>query len=376
VSVFKEFGTSTAAVAAAAHLKQVRLMVGTDKRKYEVQTQLSIETREMARMPQVKWMKKRLRPYMERELKYSGLGFSVYNGQPVVIQWKKSDSTQWAMHEEQIKFLTALLASIDDPSFLSLPCQGHYHIQDKARFGIVYATPPGASETSSPSWEKTSLYDLFDTVPHVSLGRRIAIAKAIAEAVLQLHTAGWLHKNLRSENIVFFTEKGSPASKAVVSDPYIFGYDLARPDTQAGAAYTQMADIDLARDLYRHPKAQGHDREAYQKRFDMYALGCLLVELIFWKRLVHIQAEWTGADLVAKLREAAETNKMPEDWKLPDMMDLFANEEAVVRMDSLAGGKFLRAAKACTFIEPAGEGEEASLEDEIDAVEVLKSCRV
>lgn len=365
---------TAAAIAAAAHLKQVRLIVGTDRRTDEVQTQPSAQARETARMPVVKSMKRTLRPYHGQALTYTGLEFAVHGVQPVMIQWKESNSSdkrEWTRHEQQIKLLVALLSAMEDPSFRSLPCLGHYPAPSQNRYGIVYAAPDDTS-----AWQLTSLYDIMPAVQHVSLAKRLEIARAVAETVLQLHTAGWLHKSLRSESIVFFTDDEASARKAVQTEPFVFGYDYARPDSEDGAVYTQWMGTDLEGDLYRHPSAQGHDRETYQKRFDMYALGCILAELVFWQRLVDVHAEWTRPDLMATMEAARKTNTTPEGWKLPSMVELLENGGAVAKMAHLAGEKCVRAVRACIFIDRADGEQEASLETAIEVVEVLASCRV
>ncbi|RYO86470.1 hypothetical protein DL764_009003 [Monosporascus ibericus] len=372
--VVTEKKKTAAAIAAAAHLKQVRLLLGTDKRADEIRTQPSVQAREAARMPVVKAMKRTLRPYHGQELTYTGLEFAVHGVQPVIIQWKASNSSdkqEWTKHEQQIKLLVALLSAMEDPSFRSLPCLGHYPAPNQTCYGIVYAAPD-----DKHAWQLTSLYDIIPAVQDVSLAKRLEIAKAVAETILQLHTAGWLHKSLKSESVVFFADKEVSAGKAIQSDPFVFGYDYARPDSTEGAVYTQWSEANLAGDLYRHPNAQGHDRETYQKRFDMYALGCIFVELLFWKRLVDIHAEWTCPGLMATMEVAQKTNTMPEGWKLPSMMELLENGAAVARMTHLAGEKYIKAVRTCVFIDKAEEGQEASLEEEIEVVETLGSCRV
>jgi hypothetical protein len=46
------------------------------------------------------------------------------------------------------------------------------------------------------------LFALTNLLP--SLNQRVSIAVTLAETVLQLHTAGWLRKSIRPENVLFF----------------------------------------------------------------------------------------------------------------------------------------------------------------------------
>lgn len=79
----------------------------------------------------------------------------------------------------------------------------------------------------------------------------------MTEVVLQLHTAGWLHKSLLCENIVFLAPQDSTPSDFLYCAPYLIGYGYARLDTARGAIFTQLPDIELVADLYRHPQARG-----------------------------------------------------------------------------------------------------------------------
>lgn len=55
----------------------------------------------------------------------------------------------------------------------------------------------------------TGLDELVKTKQRISLGRRLEVSRNIAEAVLQLHTAGWMHKSLRPDNVVFLAQQGA-----------------------------------------------------------------------------------------------------------------------------------------------------------------------
>lgn len=67
------------------------------------------------------------------------------------------------------------------------------------------------------------------------LNQRFRLAHMIASAVHELHSIGWLHKELNSRSIAFLHRtSGSVDSEADVelSEPYITGFGYARPDTE------------------------------------------------------------------------------------------------------------------------------------------------
>jgi serine/threonine protein kinase len=113
----------------------------------------------------------------------------------------------------------------------------------------------------------------------------------MAETVLQLHTTGWPHKGIRSENVLFFAAQAAELAEVAEQKAYLVGFEYARPDSKAGAAVTQLPDTPADTDLYRHPDARGALRKSYRKHFDLCSLGCLLLELVLWKPLIKVMTD-------------------------------------------------------------------------------------
>jgi hypothetical protein len=104
---------------------------------------------------------------------------------------------------------------------------------------------------------------------------------------LYLHSVNWLHKGLRSHNIVFFPVttkyKDGVRTKIDYRKPYLSGFDFARP--ARADEQTEIPGDHGAYNLYRHPHTQGHGfgpRESFRKSFDIYSLGVVMVELAHW----------------------------------------------------------------------------------------------
>ena len=101
----------------------------------------------------------------------------------------------------------------------------------------------------------------------------------MSNCLLYLHAVNWLHKGLRSHNIIFFR---TVAGHVDYSKPYLSGFDFSRP-----ARPDEMTDIpgDAEHNFYRHPHAQSvnpGERERFKKSFDIYSLGVLFVEIAHW----------------------------------------------------------------------------------------------
>jgi len=167
-------------------------------------------------------------------------------------------------------------------------------LQEGVRFGLVFHKPAGVAPTSRP----VSLLDLLragTSRPVPSMTARVALSHCLAECLERFHAVGWLHKSLRSSNILFFPSSSSSSSEnpacadgqVDLARPYIAGFDYARPSKDP--RYTEVLVRNPAHDLYRHPHVQGSGREAdtsyagFRQGYDIYSLGIVLLEVALWE---------------------------------------------------------------------------------------------
>lgn len=124
-----------------------------------------------------------------------------------------------------------------------------------------------------------------------SLDERVKVAVVISKALMFLHLAGWLHKGIRSDNILFFENEDGVFS---CGQPYLAGFEYCR---ESGENHeTEGVTDDLEWNLYRHPDVQGLPEEAlntpapapqspqkarprFSARHDIYSFGIILLEL-------------------------------------------------------------------------------------------------
>lgn len=141
-----------------------------------------------------------------------------------------------------------------------------------------------------------SLQDLLHPpFPRPTLNCRIDIAINLAETVLQLHTSGWLHKCIRPDNVLFFKTASDDWHGADdILSAFLGGYEYARADNPLEATEDPSA-LRYAQ-MYRHPLSIGHGRASYTKAFDLYSLGCVLLELVFWVPLQTILLRYLRRD--------------------------------------------------------------------------------
>ncbi|KAK6423276.1 hypothetical protein LTR95_016548, partial [Oleoguttula sp. CCFEE 5521] len=89
----------------------------------------------------------------------------------------------------------------------------------------------------------------------------------------------WVHKAFRGDNIVFSQSNDGLAHFADIANPWIIGFDIARPDHGVSVEVRPSGQGDL--DYYYHPDVQS----GASKALDWYSFGVLLCEIAFWKPL-------------------------------------------------------------------------------------------
>ena len=214
---------------------------------------------------------------------------------PVWIEWKPyKEVWNQALHKyvpsrvnvKRVKALVALLEFRKPAEFCVPQCLGYFddrddsnHSQHAFRFGLIFKNP----EWVSPNVKPVTLHHLISTVPMPSLTDRIALAHELAVCVLYLHAVNWLHKAIRSDNVLFF----SNTSSLELSKPYLSGFNYARPDRPDET--TTGDGLDNWTELYLHPDYQGLGPKCtYRRSFDIYSFGIILLAIARWSKIEDI----------------------------------------------------------------------------------------
>lgn len=297
-----------------------------------------------------------------------------FNNTPVLVEWRTTNETKFVRLEKNMLYLSALLVKAP-PSFAALCCKGYIPVRDQFRLGLVYDIPLVQDVDQPSEYEQRNLHDLIQKQRKASLLDRVRIASVISDAVLQLHTAGWLHKSIRSENILFLAGSKSELETFLSTAPYLVGYEYARPDTNdAAVALTELPETPLYTDLYRHPDKRGAIGKSFQKRHDLYSLACLLVELALWEHLDKVFSRHGGKDWKAAIEEADTNNK---NLELPSLAGLVAMPGFRQSVLHCVGPLYLGAIDECLREMPIADGsEDVSLQAQRAVVEKLRLCTV
>ncbi|KAI9759777.1 MAG: hypothetical protein M4579_002076 [Chaenotheca gracillima] len=214
----------------------------------------------------------------------------------VVVEWKEINRVLSPNDRDQVfsrvKNLCSLLVRPNPRQFCLLPCVGLTSDQTYAkqhpghkRLGYVFEYPHTGSDVPCALQEviATAATTQEKDKKFAPLGDRFRLAQALASSVLLLHSAKWLHKNLNSENVLFFRSKKQASSNAVsVLEPYLVGFEFSRPDLLNEPSLERPVakqGIKDEIDIYRHPEwINGFNRLS-----DIYSLGVLLFEIGLWR---------------------------------------------------------------------------------------------
>ncbi|KAL6798997.1 hypothetical protein GGI42DRAFT_328460 [Trichoderma sp. SZMC 28013] len=214
-----------------------------------------------------------------------------YKGKRVLVEWKhigfniKPGDRDILL--KRVKRLGALLYQPKQPEFHIPTCLGVTTGPNFAH-GFVFNLPSDSENNSNNRMKQPSWYTLADwlvfraeeggrrrkTVP--LLGDRFRLAQALVSMFSLLHASRWLHKDFRSDNVLFFDRDTLDAGCERIStaDMYVTGFQYSRPDGDTSIESPRHS-------LYRHPSTEG----GYQRQHDWYSLGVVLFEIGVWESL-------------------------------------------------------------------------------------------
>lgn len=120
---------------------------------------------------------------------------------------------------DRVLDLAEVLHGPESDGFLSLKCNGWYEDPAKEQFYFVFRLPASYDGNALPN----SLLDYLSSSFRPSLTARIHLAHTLASAIENIHSKSWMHKGMRSENVIFM----NPRMRSL-DEPRLIGFDFAR----------------------------------------------------------------------------------------------------------------------------------------------------
>ncbi|KAI0167167.1 hypothetical protein GGR52DRAFT_584978 [Hypoxylon sp. FL1284] len=208
----------------------------------------------------------------------------------------------------QVKKLSRLLREVSHPMFHIAPYVGYIDQPSRHRFGLLFTVPGHVASINNAKAPFITLKDAYKNEKVMSLNVRANIALRLARALSSLHAVGWLHKSIRSENIIFIqaqrqqeeegTEDMGPSGRSAgavptfdFSRPHLFGFDISRSGADMSNATREFRPSNQP---YTHPARWGRPTETFSMLHDAYALGVVLLEVGCWRPATHFDPSRKG----------------------------------------------------------------------------------
>ncbi|KAG9255095.1 uncharacterized protein F5Z01DRAFT_74472 [Emericellopsis atlantica] len=209
----------------------------------------------------------------------------------VIVEWKSyhpsmlsGSLTARQTLRNRVTHLAELMSSNTQrpDGFNVLTCVGYFDQASSEHFGFAYDFPRDVVRHMP-----FTLDELFTSSSAPALGTRFKLALSLARTLNLLHSSGWLHKSIRSNNIVIFQAGNN--NEPEYEKPYLLGFGFSRPDGYHEETFLEQSAVASTNQLYRHPEVQGQCARRYTASDDNYSLGLVLLEVALWMSLPKIE---------------------------------------------------------------------------------------
>ncbi|KAK2750108.1 hypothetical protein FQN57_004601 [Myotisia sp. PD_48] len=224
-----------------------------------------------------------------------------FSSRRVIIEYKPypphldKDEVGYGTLKQEIGDFAAALSSLDPNLVGIMKCIGLFLETEPPSFALVHEIPFPIKNNPVSLKALISETDAKNRrlLPAHPLNERFELARKLATGVLFLHSIGWVHKAIRSQNILVIDKatSSSPPKKNFphsLGNPYLVNFQSSRRNDGETDASTR-GGIRWEEDIYHHPDRQKVQLDSDDVRYlmvhDIYSLGVVLLELGIWRPL-------------------------------------------------------------------------------------------
>ncbi|RSL60765.1 hypothetical protein CEP54_006574 [Fusarium duplospermum] len=249
-----------------------------------------------------------------------------------------------AQRSQRLFALVELLHFPKPRGFRTLECLGFLPPEDGMRgYPLVYSFPRLDNYVRARPITLRQLLNGKLGDYSLTLGDKFRIAKAVSSSLYHVHFHDWLHKNIRSDNVIFFANREEDGGKksTLVSGPWLIGFNNGRQDQAQLLSDIPSTHEDEETPLYQHP-----------------SLGIVLLEVAYWKPVQEMRKNEKSV-AIDQFRERLLSKYVP---KVAEIM----------------GDNYMKATEAClkgNFTSRPGEDGLGDISEfQVQVVQALDSC--
>lgn len=312
--------------------------------------------------------------YIQRSL-VADSGHEIWMTPSFIIEYKKyTPPDQSPATTEQLDTLhadicnLAQVLSASDPLTMNiLQCHGFSHNPAKQHYELFYNLPTG--QTPPRTLRNILLSPENKLGAFHPINHRFRLASQLAQAVLYVHSAKLVHKNIRPETILITepenTDKTHRYPRAI-GTPFLVGFSKVR---EIQVASERVGDQDWEKNIYRHPERQGlHPEQKYTILHDVYSLGVCLLEICLWQSYITWNPSKNeyrnNTDVCALIQKGVDPATGKAKLKSPAEIQATFVKKAQQAIPRIMGEKFSKIVVSCLTCLEGGLGNREELMDE------------
>ena len=152
----------------------------------------------------------------------------------ILVEWRSIDTT-WSANildtmRRRFNNISQLLrdSHLQSKEYLILESVGFVEEPGSSAVGFLSRLPRAVTTESNVK----SLHDLLNSpAGRPDLDWRIQLALELAVSLYQMHSTVWVHKNIRSRSVIFFSQtKLREGLREDLHGPFLCGFGMSRPD--------------------------------------------------------------------------------------------------------------------------------------------------